>query len=163
MGIRAEATGDPSAAHLRRGLVWLAALGTVTTALELAFLRHWDNVLELTPWAALALLATAIVPLIRRATARRLRWARAVAIATGVVAAVGVAVHVWRNYESAPLDYRYTASWPTTPEPVRWLLAFTDTVGPSPSLAPSALAFVCVCLLLATVRHPLLARADGGA
>jgi hypothetical protein len=79
-----------------------------------------------------------------------------VAVVTGVVAAVGVGVHVWQNYEAAPLDYRFTASWPTTAEPIRWILAATDTVGPAPSLAPAALAFVCICLFLATLGHPAL-------
>ena len=44
-------------------------------------------------------------------------------------------------------------------EPVRWLLALTDTLGPAPSLAPTALAFICVCLFLATLGHPALERA----
>ena len=151
---------DPGASRLRRGLIAVAALGTLTTTVELAFLRHWDNALELIPWISLAIVATGIVPLLLGATARRVRWARVVAIVTGAVALAGVVVHVWSNYESAPLDYRYTASWPTTPEPVRWLLAFTDTVGPAPSLAPSALAFICVCLALATIGHPALAARD---
>ena len=49
----------------------------------------------------------------------------------------------------------------TTAEPIRWILAFTDTVGPAPSLAPTALAFVCTCLLLATLGHPAMETADG--
>jgi hypothetical protein len=147
---------DQGARRLRQGLLAIAAVGTVTTAIELAFLRHWTNILELIPWLSLALLACAIVPLLAGPTRARLRRARWIAIVNGAIAGLGVLVHVWQNYEAAPLDYRYTASWPTTPEPVRWLLAFTDTVGPTPSLAPAALAFVSVCLLLATVVHPLL-------
>jgi hypothetical protein len=52
----------------------------------------------------------------------------------------------------------YTATWPTTPEPIRWLLAATDTVGPTPTLAPASLAFVALALLFATLRHPALDR-----
>jgi len=144
---------DRTSSLLRRGLLVLAAVGTVTTAIELAFLRHWDTVLELIPWAALGLLAVAIVGLLRPGR-RQVALARWSALVTGVIAFVGVGVHVWSNYESAPLDFRYTQTWATTPEPLRWLLAFTDTVGPAPSLAPTALGFVCVCLLLATIRHP---------
>ena len=157
-------TGDvaesaATAGRLRRGLLAVAAIGTLTPAVELAFLRHWTNLLELIPWASLILVASAIAPLAIRATRGRVRWARSVALVTGLVALAGVAVHVWQNYEAAPLDFRYTASWPTTAEPVRWLLALTDTVGPAPSLAPTALAFICVCLFLATLGHPALERA----
>ncbi len=89
--------------------------------------------------------------------------ARALAIVVVVASAVGVFIHVRANYETAPLDFRYTDSWPTTSEPVRWFLAATDTVGASPSLAPTAMAFVALVLLLATVGHPALeaAAADG--
>ena len=150
-----------TAGRLRRALLVLAAIGTVTTAVELAFLRHWTNLLELIPWASLALLAAAIVALAFGPTRRRVQVARGAAVVTGIVAVVGVAIHVWKNYEAAPLDFRYSATWETTAEPIRWILAFTDTVGPAPSLAPTALAFVCTCLLLATLGHPALEDADG--
>jgi hypothetical protein len=154
---------DAAAGRLRRGLLAVAALGTLTTTVELAFLRHWTNALELIPWVSLALVASGLVPVWLRATRGRLLWARIVGVVTALVATIGVGVHVWQNYDAAPLDFRYTASWPTTPEPVRWLLAFTDTVGPTPSLAPLALAFISCCLILATLGHPALAdrtRAD---
>jgi hypothetical protein len=147
---------DPGADLLRRGLLWLAVLGTVSTAVELALLRHWDNPLELIPFGALGVLAVAIALVARRPTGRSIVLARALAASVLVVAAVGVLVHVRANYEAAPLDFRYTDSWPTTPEPIRWLLAASDTVGPSPTLAPAAIAFMALALLLATLRHPAL-------
>jgi hypothetical protein len=156
--------GSPATAErLRLALLLLAAIGTVTTAVELAFLRHWTNLLELIPWASLALLGVAIVALAFGPTRRRVQGARAAAVVTGIVAVLGVAIHVWKNYEAAPLDLRYSATWETTAEPIRWILAFTDTVGPAPSLAPTALAFVCTCLFLATLGHPSLETADGAA
>jgi len=151
---------DATARRLRRALLVVAAIGTATTGVELAFLRHWTTPLELIPWASIALLVAAIVPLALGATRRRVGWARIVAVVTGITAAIGVGVHVWQNYEAAPLDYHFTDTWPATAEPIRWILAATDTVGPVPSLAPSALAFVCVCLLLATLGHPALERGD---
>lgn len=139
---------------LRRGLLWLAALGTAGTALELVLLRHWDNPLELIPFGALGVLAVAILLVVRRPSARSIGSARVLASAVLVTSVIGVLIHVRSNYESAPLDFRYTASWPTTPEPIRWLLAATDTVGPSPTLAPAAIAFMAFALLIATIRHP---------
>ena len=40
----------------------------------------------------------------------------------------------------------------------RWWLAARKGVGPSPPLAPGALAQAGFCVLLATVRHPSLRR-----
>lgn len=139
---------------LRRGLLWLSIVGTVGTTIELLLLRHWKGRLELIAFGALAVLAVAIVLVGRRPTARKITAGRALAMAVLLTSIVGVLVHVHSNYESGPLDFRYTASWPTTPEPIRWLLAATDTVGPSPTLAPAAIAFIALALLIATVRHP---------
>jgi hypothetical protein len=155
-----QTVAEPTAALLRRGLVGLAAVGTVGTALELALLRHWNGGLQVIPFAALGVLGLAIGLVARRPSARSIRVARILAMVVLVTSVVGVFVHVQSNYEAAPLDFRYTDSWPTTSEPVRWLLALTDTVGPSPSLAPLAMAFVAVALLLAALRHPALSEAD---
>jgi hypothetical protein len=100
---------------------------------------------------AIAILATG--------TGRRgIRAVRLIATAVAVSGAIGVFIHVRANYESAPLDFRYTDTWATTAEPIRWLLAATDTVGPSPTLAPAALTFAALALLAATLRHPSLRR-----
>jgi MFS superfamily sulfate permease-like transporter len=119
-------------------------------------LRHWKDGLQLIPLVALGALAIAVVLVIRRPSRRSIRVASGLAVAVVITSAIGVFIHVRANYEAAPLDFRYTDSWPTTAEPVRWLLAATDTVGPSPSLAPTAMAFVALILLLAMVRHPAL-------
>jgi hypothetical protein len=143
-----------TAAMLRRGLLWLSILGTIGTAVELALLRHWDNGLEVIPFAALGVLAVAIILVAWRPYGTFITAARALATAVMVTSAVGVVIHVRANYEAAPLDFRYTDSWPTTPELLRWLLAATDTVGPSPTLAPTAIAFMALALLVATIRLP---------
>jgi hypothetical protein len=141
---------------LRRSLIGLAALGGIGTALELGLLRHWNSLLEWIPWISLAILAAALALLVIRPRRRRVLLARALAAVVAASGVIGVIVHIRQNYEAAPLDFHYTASWPTTPEPIRWLLAATDTVGPSPTLAPMALAFIALALLFATLRHPVL-------
>jgi hypothetical protein len=141
---------------LRRSLIGLAALGGIGTALELGLLRHWNSLLEWIPWISLAILAAALALLVIRPRRRRVLLARGLAAVVAASGVIGVLVHVRENYEAAPLDFHYTASWPTTPEPIRWLLAATDTVGPSPTLAPMALAFIALALLFATLRHPAL-------
>ena len=151
---RVPRTATSAEELLRRALLWLASVATLGTALELVLLRHWDNPLELIPFVAIAAVSVAIVLVGRRPTARSVAAARVLGSLVLATSVFGVFVHVRANYEAAPLDFRYTASWPTTPEPLRWLLAATDTVGPSPSLAPAAIAFIALALLLATLRHP---------
>ena len=162
MTARAPRDGDNAASAdlLRQGVLWLAILGTTGTSLELVLLRHWDNTLELIPFVALGVLSAAIVLVVWRPSGRRIRVAQVLAASVLVTSAIGVFIHIRANYESAPLDFRYTDSWPTTAEPIRWLLAATDTVGPSPTLAPAAIGFVALALLVATMRHPMTAQAD---
>jgi hypothetical protein len=148
--------GASNAEVLRRSLLALSALGAAGTALELVLLRHWTPALAVIPFVSLAVLGVAIVAVGIRPTRRRVLVGR---LAAGLVAAtafVGVAVHVISNYDAGPLDFRYTASWPQMGEFERWLLAATDSVGPSPSLAPMALAFVALALFFATIGHPAL-------
>ena len=145
-------------AVLRRSLVALSVLSTVGTGLELLLLRHWDNGLELIPFASIGVLGIAIAILVWAPNRRGVWAARGIATAAAVSGAIGVFIHVRSNYEAAPLDFRYTDSWATTAEPIRWLLAATDTVGPSPTLAPAALTFAALALVAATLRHPALAR-----
>jgi hypothetical protein len=148
------ASQGASADVLRRGLLALAVAGTIGVGLELLLLRHWGDGLQLIPWVALAALAIAVVLAILRPR-RSILVARVLAVAVLVTSVVGVFIHIRANYETAPLDFRYTDSWPTTSEPVRWFLAATDTVGASPSLAPTAMAFVALVLLLAMVGQPV--------
>ena len=148
----------PTAARLRRGLVALALLGTIGTALELLLLRHFDGALQLIPWVALAVLGVAIALVALRPSPRSIRTARILAGGVLVTSVVGVAIHVNANFDAGPLDFRYTASWPTLSDAERWFLAVTDTVGPSPTLAPMASAFMALALLLATLGHPAVSQ-----
>ena len=152
--------GRSTADLLRRSLIGLASIAAAGTGLELVLLRHWDNALEWIPFVALVVLGVAVVVLAARPGRRAVRFVRALAVLVAIVGAIGVFIHVRSNYEAAPLDFRYTDSWPTTAEPIRWLLAATDTVGPSPTLAPAAITFAAIALLAATLRHPALTE-DG--
>ena len=154
-----EIVADSEGPLLRRWLIAISGLAAVGTALELLLLRHWDNGLEVIPFVSLAVLGVAIAILAAARSPRTVHVARLVASVVAASGAIGVFIHVRANYEAAPLDFRFTDSWPTTAEPIRWLLAATDTVGPSPTLAPAALTFAALALLAATLRHPALAGA----
>jgi hypothetical protein len=142
---------------LRNGLIGLACLSTAATLTELLLLRHFGSALALIPWAASVLLIIAIA-LVVAETSRSIRAARGVGVIVLGIAAIGVGVHVWSNYKAGPLDAEYMYTWATLGFPVRLFLAATGTVGPSPALAPMALAFSSLCLMLSTVRHAALDR-----
>lgn len=151
--------GAPAATEdlLRRGLVALAGIATAGTAVELAMLRHWEGVAQKIPWVALAVLAVAVV-LVARPTAGRVRAARVLAVVVALTGVIGFGQHVLANYDAAPLDFRYTDTWDKLPGYEQWWLAFSETVGPAPPMAPGVLAQAALALGLATLGHPALRR-----
>lgn len=144
---------------LRRCLLALVGLSAAGTAVELAMLRHWNGPLQLLPWVALAVVGIAAGLLARRPSRRMVQTVRVLALAVAVSAAAGVYVHVEENYQSGPLDQRYTSTWDTMPAAARWWAAVSKTVGPAPPVAPGVLAQAALGLLFATVRHPALTPA----
>ena len=145
---------------LRRGLLGLAALTTAGITLELITERHWTQRTQLIAWAALALLAVAIALLLGQPSATRVRTARIFALIVVISAAIGVWQHIVANHEAGPLDYRYAQTWEGMSAASRWWLATRKAVGPSPPLAPGALAQAALCVLLATVQHPATVEKD---
>lgn len=89
----------------------------------------------------------------------RVRLARVLAIAVMLVALYGIWEHVESNWHTGPLDRNDMVTWDNLPASTQWWLAASKTVGPSPVLAPGALAQIGLCVLLATLRHPALAGA----
>jgi hypothetical protein len=155
-----RAANEQEAPLLRRGLL---ALGTVTTgalAVELAAERHWTQPTQLIAWAALVVGAVAIALVAWAASRRLVLLGRILAITVMLSGAYGVWEHIASNHDAGELDRNYTETWETLPAATRWWLAASKTVGPSPPLAPGALAQVGLCVVLATVRHPVLAARD---
>jgi hypothetical protein len=149
-----------TASALRRGLLWVAALTSVGIAVELAADRHWTQPIQLVAWGALAVLALGIVLVATARSAARVRVGRVLVVAVMLSAGLGIWEHVEANHEAGELDFEYGNTWETLAAPTRWWLAATKTVGPSPPLAPGALAQASLCVLLATLRHPAL-KPDG--
>ena len=142
-----------SRSPLATGLLWVAALTTVGIGLDLAAERHWTQPVQLVAWAAVAATGVATALLARNPTPRRVRVARVLAGLVIVASVMGIWQHVAGNYDAGPLDFHYTDVWETLSEPTRWWLAASKTVGPSPPLAPGALAQAALCVLLAA-RKP---------
>jgi hypothetical protein len=141
---------------LRRCFLGLAVAATAGTAVELALLRHWSSATQLIPWYALGALALGAVLLMAGPRPLTIRAVRILAVVVVVTAAVGVYEHVLANYNAAPLDFRYESKWAAMSAGSRWWAAISESVGPSPTLAPAVLAQAAVCLLLATLGHPAL-------
>ena len=152
---RPAAPPDASAERLlRRGLAILALIGTAGVVVELVLLRHWKGAGQLAGWAGVAALVLGVVAVRMIGSPRGVRAVRVLAGVALLVGLVGVALHVHANYEWGPADSVYGPSWETTALPIRLFLAATDTIGKAPAVAPGALSFVALTLLLATIRLP---------
>lgn len=156
--------GDPSeedltvtADFLRRCFLGLAVAATAGTAAELALTRHWTSATQLIPWFALGALAAGAALLVVRPRPGSVRVVRVLAVVVTLTALVGVYEHVLANYHAAPLDFRYESKWAAMSAGSRWWAAMSQSVGPSPTLAPAVLAQAACCLLLATLGHPATA------
>jgi len=153
------APGASTERLLRRGLVALAMIGTAGVAVELVLLRHWKGAGQVAGWAGVVGLAAALLAVRAIGSPRAVTAVRALAGIALLVGLVGMALHVHANYEWGPVDSTYGATWETMALPVRLLLAATDTIGKAPAVAPGALSFVALTLLLATFRLPAQAAA----
>lgn len=147
---------DQASPLLRGGLLWLAGLTTLGLAVELAAERHWTQPIQLVAWVAVGAVSIAVVLLAWSPSRRRVRLAQILAVMVVLSAVLGIWEHVYANYDSGALDRRYSESWDSLAEPVRWWLALSKSVGPSPPLAPGALAQAGLSVLLVTLRHPAL-------
>lgn len=136
--------------HVLRGsLATLTALGIAGTAFELASLHHWNGASQLVPWAALAVLAGALV--LHAGRRGPSQAVRGLALLVLVSSLYGVLEHALVNYEAGPLDQRFADIWTELSPWWQWWYAITRTVGPAPTLAPGMLGQAAATLLLATI------------
>ncbi|MGH3692777.1 MAG: hypothetical protein ACRDRX_02025 [Pseudonocardiaceae bacterium] len=146
--VRHARRADPL--HVLRGsLVALTALGIAGTAFELASLKHWHGAIQLVPWFALVVLAGALALHMTRPA--HLPVVRGLALLVLAASAYGVFEHALANYESGPLDQRFTDTWDGLSLWLQWWYAITKTVGPAPTLAPGMLGQAAATLILATI------------
>ncbi len=136
---------------MRRALLALAGAGVAATAAELAMLRHWGSFARNIPWAVLAITAIAIIGVVGRPSRPTVVVARVTAAVVTASTVYGIVQHVIANHDAGPLDARYADTWDSMSALSQWWAAATESVGPSPPLAPAALAVGGVCLWLATL------------
>ena len=141
---------------LRRILLALAALSIVVTAVELATDRHWETFVQRIPWFALLAATAALLLVAVQPGPGSIRIARLLAAVTAAAGIVGVYKHVEANRDTGALDFRYSATWDSMSATSQWWKAASGGVGPSPVLAPLALANSAALVIAATLRHPVL-------
>jgi len=149
---------DSAAPLLRRGLLALGGVTTAALVVELLAERHWSAGSQFVAWIFVALGAVTLILAARASTPRAIWLARILAVAVIAGAVFGVWEHIESNRDAGELDQVYSATWESLPASQQWWLAVSKTVGPSPPFAPAALAQAGFCTLLATVKHPALAR-----
>ena len=148
----------PEASALRRSVILVAAVGIVGLLAELLVERHWGTPVRYVPWLCLAALAWSVWRLWRGASAGHIRAARILAGASALGGVVGIALHINENYTAGPLDQKYSLIWDSMSEAERWWAAFSKSLGPAPTFAPAALILLALLVIVATQRHPALAR-----
>ena len=151
---------DPgSESALRRGALIIAAATCLGLFVELTVERHWTQPAQLVAWGAVMAVLVATGLVWRGDNQRHLRVAQVLAVLVVVSAAVGVGQHIAANYDAGELDAEYGEGWSSLSPSERWWLAISKTVGPSPPLAPGALAVPAALVLLAASRPPMTRHA----
>ncbi|WP_231743569.1 hypothetical protein [Mycobacterium sp. GA-2829] len=135
---------------VRRALLILTLAGICATAFELASERHWNDVEQLIPWIALAVLLVALVLACLRGRPAHVA-ARGLAVLVMGASIYGVLDHAAANHNAGPLDQRYADTWDSLAATEQWWLAATKAVGPAPTLAPGILAQTALLLILASL------------
>ena len=149
---------DPGASALRRSVLLIAAVGILGLLAELLVERHWGTLVRYVPWLCLVALAWSVWRLWRGPSPRDIRNARTLAGGSAIAGVVGIALHINENYTAGPLDQNYSLVWDSMNEAARWWAAFTKSLGPAPTFAPAALILLALLVIVATQRHPALAR-----
>jgi hypothetical protein len=129
----------------------LSVLTVAGLALELAFERHWHGFVQWLPWLFLGIVAASLVLIALSRSTSVVVAARALALAAVVGSGIGVFKHIEANYNVGGLDFRYADTWDEMSEAERWWKAATKEVGPSPILAPAAIAMAGALALAATM------------
>jgi hypothetical protein len=139
-----------SALLMRRALVALTAIGIFGAAFELFAERHWRSPQQLVPWAALALLAVAVLLLLLKESPGLTRTIRVIAGAVLLAATFGVYAHVSANFTMGAFDQSLDGTWAGMSVVSQYWYALTKAVGTAPPLAPGMLAQAALLVLLAT-------------
>jgi hypothetical protein len=140
--------------RLRTFLLWLAGSMCVGTIIELFLAKHYEDPLQLIPFALCGVGLIAVVAALRRPQRVRLLALRGVMSLLLLGSLLGVYEHLVNNF-AFELDMRPSAVWSDV-----WFQALR---GAAPLLAPGILAVAAVVAIAATYAHPALANRTAAA
>jgi len=135
--------------RLRRFLLVLAGFMAMGTGVELALIQHWENAIQILPFALCGLSFLVILTVLLRPQRRTVLWLRWIMAITFVGSLFGVFEHIERNIAFA-LEIR--------PNAVMNDVVLEALGGANPLLAPGILAFTALLALAATYYHPVLSK-----
>jgi hypothetical protein len=135
--------------RLRTFLLWLAGSMCIGTIIELFLAKHYDDPVQLIPFALCGVGLVAVAAVLRRPQRISLLALRGVMGLLLLGSLLGVYEHLVNNF-AFELDMRPSAIWSDV-----WFQALR---GAAPLLAPGILAVAAVVAIAATYAHPALAR-----
>jgi hypothetical protein len=140
--------------RLRMFLLWLSAWLCVGTIVELFLAKHYDDPIQLIPFALCGLGLIAVAAALRWPQRAQLLALRGVMSLLLLGSLLGVYQHLINNF-AFELDMRPSAVWSDV-----WFQALR---GAAPLLAPGILAVAAVVAIAATYAHPALAGRNADA
>ena len=140
--------------RLRTFLLWLAGWMCTGTIIELFLAKHYDDPVQLIPFALCGVGLVAVAAALRRPQRTSLLALRGVMGLLLLSSLLGVYEHLANNF-AFELDMRPSAIWSDV-----WFQALR---GAAPLLAPGILAVAAVVAIAATYAHPALARRSADA
>lgn len=134
-------------ARLRQLLLVIAAGVFVMTAMELVFVEHWNETIQLLPFALCGLGLVSLAFAYFRPSHSSLRLLRGCMVLIGLCSLIGF-------YEHMSINYRFWLE--VYPDAAAWDLAKATVGGENPVLAPGILLLGAAIGLAAAYQHPLL-------
>ena len=135
--------------RLRTFLLWLSGSMCIGTIVELFLAKHYEDPLQLLPFALCGVGLIAVAAVLRRPQRAWLLALRGVMGLLLLGSLLGIYEHLVTNF-AFELDMRPNAVWSDV-----WFQALR---GAAPLLAPGILAVAAVVAIAATYAHPALAR-----
>jgi hypothetical protein len=135
--------------RLRRFLLILAAFICLGTIVELWFTEHFEEPLQLIPFALCIIGFISVLGVLFRPQRRTLLGLRAVMVVVGLGSGLGIFLHVVNNFDFE-LEIR--------PNAAAGDVLMDALRGANPLLAPGVLALAATLAIAATYYHPALEK-----
>jgi hypothetical protein len=137
--------------RLRKTFLVAAVLLSIGTFIELASLRHWNDLEMFVPWIVAAAVIVGAVLLWTRPSTSTAWLARLVALGSAGGGMLGVFEHIGGNLDAGELDPVHGPGWESLSSAKQLWLAVSGGVGPAPATVPLMVTFAGFLLAAATI------------